>query len=191
MHRRSRRVCASGWIRGFIRLRSIRSIRQRVRSPTRSDSERSARPFAPSSERSHGAVHGRREVPVSIIYRDDIALDGSHPTLFEGYGSYGDAIDPAFSASSLEWVLRGGVLATAHVRGGGEYGERWHLAGQKATKQHTIDDMIATARYLIAQKYTSPSPSRGSRNQRRRNRRRRRNRAGVPSCSAPQSITSA
>jgi prolyl oligopeptidase len=53
--------------------------------------------------------------------------------------------------------LRGGVLATAHVRGGGEYGERWHLAGQKATKQHTIDDMIATARYLIAQKYTSPS----------------------------------
>jgi len=97
------------------------------------------------------------QVPVSIIYRDDTALDGSHPTLFEGYGSYGDPSDPYFSASSLEWVLRGGVLATAHVRGGGEYGERWHLAGQKATKQHTIDDMIATARYLIAQKYTSPA----------------------------------
>jgi prolyl oligopeptidase len=97
------------------------------------------------------------QVPVSIIYRDDIKLDGSNPTLFEGYGSYGDASDPYFSASVLEWVLRGGVLATAHVRGGGEYGERWHLAGQKATKQHTIDDMIATAQYLIAQKYTSPS----------------------------------
>ncbi|HEY3676214.1 MAG TPA: prolyl oligopeptidase family serine peptidase [Candidatus Tumulicola sp.] len=96
------------------------------------------------------------QVPVSIIYRDDIKLDGSNPTLFEGYGSYGDASDPYFSASMLEWVIRGGVLATAHVRGGGEYGESWHLAGQKATKQHTIDDMIATARYLIAQKYTSP-----------------------------------
>jgi prolyl oligopeptidase len=95
-------------------------------------------------------------VPVSIITRDDVVLDGSHPTLFEGYGSYGIAIDPAFSASELEWVRRGGVLAWAHVRGGGEYGERWHLAGQKATKQHTVDDMIATARYLIAAKYTSP-----------------------------------
>ncbi|HXM08064.1 MAG TPA: prolyl oligopeptidase family serine peptidase [Candidatus Acidoferrum sp.] len=97
------------------------------------------------------------QIPVSIIYRSDIKLDGSNPTLFEGYGSYGDPSDPYFSASELEWVLRGGVLATAHVRGGGEYGERWHIAGQKATKQHTIDDMIATARYLIEQKYTSPS----------------------------------
>ena len=95
-------------------------------------------------------------VPISIIVRDDIKLDGTHPTLFEGYGAYGIAIDPAFSATQLEWVRRGGVLAIAHVRGGGEYGERWHVAGQKATKQHTVDDMIATARYLIAQKYTSP-----------------------------------
>ena len=95
------------------------------------------------------------QVPVSIIVRDDIVLDGSHPTLFEGYGSYGDPWDPSFSATMLDWVLRGGVLAYAHVRGGGEYGERWHLAGQKATKQHTIDDMIATARYLIDQEYTA------------------------------------
>lgn len=100
---------------------------------------------------------GGVQVPISIIVRDDAALDGSHPALFEGYGSYGIPSDPGFSATMLEWVLRGGVLAYAHVRGGGEYGERWHLAGQKATKQHTIDDMIATARYLIEQKYTSPS----------------------------------
>ncbi|HET6275792.1 MAG TPA: prolyl oligopeptidase family serine peptidase [Candidatus Cybelea sp.] len=97
------------------------------------------------------------QIPVSIIVRDDIVLDGSHPALFEGYGSYGNPWDPGFSATMLEWVLRGGVLAYAHVRGGGEYGERWHVAGQKAKKQHTIDDMIATARYLIEQKYTSPN----------------------------------
>jgi prolyl oligopeptidase len=95
-------------------------------------------------------------VPISIIVRDDIVLDGSHPALFEGYGAYGIAWDPEFSATQLEWVRMGGVLAFAHVRGGGEYGERWHLAGQKTTKQHSIDDMVATARYLIAQQYTSP-----------------------------------
>jgi prolyl oligopeptidase len=99
---------------------------------------------------------GGAMVPISIIVRDDIRLDGSHPTLFEGYGAYGAPIDPTFSATGLSWVSRGGVLAWAHVRGGGEYGERWHLAGQRATKQHTVDDMIATARYLIAHKYTSP-----------------------------------
>ena len=105
-------------------------------------------------------------IPVSIISQKDIVLDGSHPTLFEGYGAYGITIDPAFSSDSLPilplyasifpWVERGGVFAVAHVRDGGEYGEHWHLAGQKATKQHTVDDMIATARYLIAEKYTSP-----------------------------------
>jgi prolyl oligopeptidase len=105
-------------------------------------------------------------VPVSIITQKDILLDGSHPTLFEGYGAYGYTVDPAFSPDTLPlllyytsifpWVERGGVFAVAHVRGGGEYGERWHLAGQKSTKQHTVDDMISTARYLIGEKYTSP-----------------------------------
>jgi prolyl oligopeptidase len=109
---------------------------------------------------------GGASIPVSIISQKDIVLDGSHPTLFEGYGAYGITIDPAFSSDSLPilplyasifpWVERGGVFAVAHVRGGGEYGEHWHLAGQKSTKQHTVDDMIATARYLIAEKYTSP-----------------------------------
>jgi prolyl oligopeptidase len=78
-------------------------------------------------------------IPVSIISQKDIVLDGSNPTLFEGYGAYGITIDPAFSSDSLPilplyasifpWVERGGVFAVAHVRGGGEYGERWHLAG--------------------------------------------------------------
>jgi prolyl oligopeptidase len=100
-------------------------------------------------------------IPVSIICRKDIVLDGSHPTLFEGHGAYGVSIDPEFNSGFLPaiypWVERGGVVAVAHVRGGGEYGERWHLSGQKGLKQHTVDDMIATAHWLISNRYTSPS----------------------------------
>src|SRR5258708_20764766 len=65
-------------------------------------------------------------------------------------------VNPHNPGGIYAWVERGGVVAYAHVRGGGEYGERWHAAGQKATKQHTVDDMIAAARYLIAHNYASP-----------------------------------
>jgi prolyl oligopeptidase len=95
-------------------------------------------------------------IPLSIVCQKNIKLDGSHPTLYEGYGSYGISIDPAFRANVLAWVERGGVWAIVHARGGGEYGERWHNAGRKATKQHTIDDMIAAAHYLIDKGYSSP-----------------------------------
>jgi prolyl oligopeptidase len=97
------------------------------------------------------------EVPLSIICRKDIVLDGSHPVLYEGYGAYGVSIDPSFSPSTLAWIEHGGVEAFVHVRGGGELGEAWHDAGRKETKQHTIDDMIAAANYLIQQRYTSPA----------------------------------
>jgi prolyl oligopeptidase len=96
-------------------------------------------------------------VPLSIICKRNIALDGSHPALYEGYGAYGISIDPYFDPRVLAWVERGGVFAIAHVRGGGEYGEDWHDAGRKATKQHTIDDMVAAAQYLIDNRYSSPS----------------------------------
>jgi prolyl oligopeptidase len=96
------------------------------------------------------------KVPLSIICRRDIVLDGSHPTLYSGYGAYGNSMDPGFTANTLAWVERGGVLAYAHVRGGGEFGEAWHQAGQKSTKQHTVDDMIGAAKYLIDHRYTSP-----------------------------------
>lgn len=96
------------------------------------------------------------KVPLSILCKKNLTLDGSHPTLYEGYGAYGISIDPAFEARALAWLERGGVLVTAHVRGGGEFGEGWHNAGQKETKQHTIDDMIAAAQYLIEKRYTSP-----------------------------------
>jgi prolyl oligopeptidase len=96
-------------------------------------------------------------VPLSIIHKRGLALDGSHPTWLEGYGAYGITLDPVFRPTWLAFLERGGVFAVAHVRGGGEYGEDWHLAGQKLTKQHTIDDFLAGAQYLIEHKYTSPA----------------------------------
>ena len=94
-------------------------------------------------------------VPLSILYRKDLALDGSHPTLLVAYGAYGIAIPPHFDPLRLPWLQRGAVFAWAHVRGGGERGESWHMDGNKTTKQHTIDDFVACAQYLIDQKYTS------------------------------------
>ena len=100
---------------------------------------------------------GGVKVPLSIIYRKDLALDGSHSAVMEAYGAYGFNIAPNFSPTGLAWLERGGIIAYAHVRGGGEKGEAWHLAGQKQTKQHTIDDFVACARYLIGHGYTSPA----------------------------------
>jgi len=94
-------------------------------------------------------------IPLSIIHKRGIALDGSHPTWLTGYGAYGITYDPYFDPTILAFLERGGVRAFAHVRGGGEYGEDWHQAGQKLTKQHTIDDFIAGGEYLIEHKYTS------------------------------------
>lgn len=100
---------------------------------------------------------GGVKVPLSIIYRKNLALDGSHPAILEAYGGYGISILPNFSPTRLAWLERGGIIAYAHVRGGGEKGEAWHLAGQKQTKQHTIDDFVACARYMIERGYTSPA----------------------------------
>jgi prolyl oligopeptidase len=96
-------------------------------------------------------------VPLSIIMKRGLVLDGSHPTEMDGYGAYGISSEPGFDPLRLPWLERGGVVAVAHVRGGGEYGEDWHLAGMKLTKQHTIDDFLACAQYLIDYKYTSPA----------------------------------
>ena len=96
-------------------------------------------------------------VPLSIIHQKGLKLDGSHPVWLEGYGAYGITIDPAFRPTWLAFLEKGGIFAVAHVRGGGEYGEDWHLGGQKLTKQHTIDDFLAGVQYLIEHKYTSPA----------------------------------
>ena len=96
-------------------------------------------------------------IPLSIVYKRGLAKDGKRPTLLEGYGSYGITIDPVFAPRYFPWLERGGVWALAHVRGGGEYGEDWHNAGRKLTKQNTIGDMIVCAEYLVKEKYTSPA----------------------------------
>ena len=96
-------------------------------------------------------------VPLSIVYRRDLKMDGSHPTILEGYGSYGITLDPGFNPALLAWLERGGVYAVAHVRGGGENGEDWHVAGQKLNKQNTIADFIGCAQYLVDKQYTSPA----------------------------------
>jgi prolyl oligopeptidase len=96
-------------------------------------------------------------IPLSIVYKRGLKLDGSNPTLLIGYGAYGISTDPSFDSKLLAWLEQGAVYAIAHVRGGGEYGEDWHLAGKKLTKPNTWRDFIASAEYLIAQKYTSPA----------------------------------
>jgi prolyl oligopeptidase len=96
-------------------------------------------------------------IPLSIVHRRDLKLDGSNPTLLDGYGAYGITLDPYFDPKILAWLERGGVYAVAHVRGGGEYGEGWHLAGKLLTKHNTWRDFIAAGQYLVDHKYTSPA----------------------------------
>jgi prolyl oligopeptidase len=94
-------------------------------------------------------------VPLSIVYKKGLKLDGTNPMLLEGYGSYGITLDPFFDPKYIAWYERGGVFAVAHIRGGGEYGEDWHLAGKLLNKPNTWKDFIACAEYLIDKKYTS------------------------------------
>jgi prolyl oligopeptidase len=102
--------------------------------------------------RSHDGVL----VPLSIVHKKNLVLNGSNPTILEGYGAYGISSKPFYDQEMYAWYELGGIYAVAHVRGGGEYGEEWHKAGQKATKANTWKDLIAGAEYLIQKKYTSP-----------------------------------
>ena len=95
-------------------------------------------------------------VPINIIHRKGIALDGTHPVLLYGYGGYGVSMGPYFSPLRRLWLDWGGVYAVANVRGGGEFGEPWHLAGNLTKKQNVFDDFAACAQFLIDHKYTRP-----------------------------------
>ena len=97
------------------------------------------------------------EIPLSIIYKRGLVLDGSHTTELLGYGAYGDPVTPFYTVRLLAALERGVIFADAHVRGGGDYGEPWHLAGYKLTKPNTWRDFIACAEYLVANHYASPS----------------------------------
>jgi prolyl oligopeptidase len=100
--------------------------------------------------------HDGTPVPVSIIARHDLKLDGSNPTILYGYGAYGVTENPFFNPRLLAWIERGGVYVYAHVRGGGMLGTEWHEAGRKATKPNTWRDGLAVAQWLIANGYTAP-----------------------------------
>jgi len=96
-------------------------------------------------------------VPMILTYKKDVVFDGSAPAILYGYGGFDISLTPAFSPATLVWLEMGGIYAVANLRGGGEYGEEWHLAGTKERKQNVFDDFIAAAEYLIATKITSPS----------------------------------
>lgn len=95
------------------------------------------------------------KVPMIITYKKGIRLDGTNPTILYGYGGFNVSLTPSFSIANALWLENGGVYAVPNLRGGGEYGKKWHLAGTKMQKQNVFDDFIAAAEYLIANKYTS------------------------------------
>jgi prolyl oligopeptidase len=96
-------------------------------------------------------------VPMRVVGRRGLALDGANPTLLSGYGSYGLVHSRLFDPAMLAWYERGGVYALASLRGGGEFGREWHEAGRGSRKENTITDFIDCAQYLIDQGYTRPS----------------------------------
>ena len=100
--------------------------------------------------------HDGVEIPLSIMHRRDLVRDGSNPVILSGYGAYGSTPAMQFSPTSLAWLERGGVLAVAHVRGGGTFGKAWHHAGRKTTKPNTWKDFLACGDYLVREGYTSP-----------------------------------
>ena len=90
-----------------------------------------------------------------LTYRKGIEKDGSNPVYLYGYGGFDISLNPGFSAMRIPFLEKGGIYAQVNLRGGGEYGEQWHLAGTKLNKQNVFDDFISAAEWLIAEGYTS------------------------------------
>jgi prolyl oligopeptidase len=95
------------------------------------------------------------KVPISIMYKKGVELNGKNPTILYGYGGFNVSLKPSFSVTNAVWLEQGGVYAVANLRGGGEYGKKWHDAGIKMQKQNVFDDFIAAAEFLIENKYTN------------------------------------
>ncbi len=95
------------------------------------------------------------KIPMFIVYKKGIHLDGKNPTILYAYGGFNISLTPSFSALRVAWLEQGGIFAQPNLRGGGEYGENWHQAGMKMNKQNVFDDFIAAAEYLFKEGYTS------------------------------------
>ena len=123
------------------------AIYQKPKVDFKSDDYESKQVFYPSKDGT--------KIPMIITYKKGTKLDGKNPTILYGYGGFNISLTPSFSIANAVWMENGGVYAVANLRGGGEYGKKWHDAGTKLQKQNVFDDFIAAAEYLIAQKYTS------------------------------------
>jgi prolyl oligopeptidase len=99
----------------------------------------------------------KTRVPMFLVHRKGLKLDGSNPTLLTGYGGFNFSRKPVFSPTAALWVEQGGVFAQPNLRGGGEFGEAWHRAGMLGNKQNVFDDFIAAAEWLIQTHYTNSS----------------------------------
>lgn len=95
------------------------------------------------------------KIPMIITHKKGLELNGKNPTILYGYGGFNISLTPSFSITNAVWMEQGGIYAVANLRGGGEYGKKWHNAGTKMKKQNVFDDFIAAAEYLISEKYTS------------------------------------
>jgi prolyl oligopeptidase len=95
------------------------------------------------------------KIPMIITFKKGIKLDGNNPTILYGYGGFNISLTPSFSVANAVWLENNGVYAVANLRGGGEYGKKWHDAGTKMQKQNVFDDFIAAAEYLVSEKFTS------------------------------------
>jgi prolyl oligopeptidase len=97
------------------------------------------------------------KIPMFLVHKKGLKLDGTNPTLLYAYGGFNVSMNPVFRASNLPWFEQGGVYALANIRGGGEYGEDWHQGGMLKNKQNCFDDFIGAAEHLIAEGYTNPN----------------------------------
>ncbi len=116
--------------------------------------------FDPSKYESKQVFYNSKDgtkVPMIITHKKGLKLDGTNPTILYGYGGFNISLTPSFSIGNAVWLEQGGIYAVPNLRGGGEYGKKWHVAGTQLQKQNVFDDFISAAEYLIKNKYTSSS----------------------------------
>ena len=137
------------WFRYEARTRKITKTGMRETSPVSFAEVKVVRDYANSKDGT--------KVPITILQRKGTKLDGTHPVVLTGYGGFGLSRAPYFDPGLVAWLDAGGVYAIGNIRGGGEFGEKWHQQGMLTHKQNVFDDFLACAEYLVNQRYTNPS----------------------------------